>query len=345
MPTNSDESYFPAEWHLQSAVHLVWPNLNSDWKDNYLEVTQCYLDISKAILGSQKLLITFPKEFTVDSVFTADEQAQMVIIFADYNDTWVRDFGGISVFRNGFKQVFDFKFNGWGNKFESGLDNQQTLEMFEKNLFNDDVKYNDQLDFVLEGGALDSNGNGLLLTTKSCLLNSNRNAEVNQIDVEQKLKNILSVKEILWLGKGRIEGDDTDGHIDTLVRFTSEKSIVYVQCVDKKDIHYNELHLMEEELTSICTEHNLKMVALPMPDEVFHPKTKESLPATYANFLITNTTVLMPSYDCPQDDLAKVILQSCFTDRKIISINSLPLIQQGGSLHCAAMHYPEAFVK
>jgi agmatine deiminase len=345
MLTNSDESYFPAEWHLQSAVQLVWPSINSDWKDNYKEVTQCYLDISKAILGSQNLLITFPMEFNVNTVFSAEEQNQMVIIYAEYNDTWVRDFGGISVFNKSFKRVLDFKFNGWGNKFESGLDNQQTSKMFEKKLFSDNVQYNDQLDFVLEGGAVDSNGKGLLLTTKSCLLNTTRNGQVNKIDIEKKLKKLLNVGQILWLSNGQLMGDDTDGHIDTLVRFTSENSLLYVQCLDKKDMHYNELRLMEEELTSLCEEHNLKMVPLPMPGAVFHLETKERLPATYANFLILNTMVLVPSYGCPQDGQARTILQSCFTDRKIISVNSLPLIQQGGSLHCASMQYPEGFVK
>jgi agmatine deiminase len=345
MNHSNNLSYFPAEWHKQSAVHLVWPSENSDWKNNYKEVVDCYVSIVKAILGRQKLLIVFPVDFIVDELFTVDDQSKMNISFAFYNDTWVRDYGGLSVIIKDKSYLLDFKFNGWGNKFSWDLDNKQTKRLVEKGVFADDLNYQNQLDFVLEGGSIDSNGSGLLFTTESCLLNPNRNGQRTKKELEGLLKEKLAIKQVLWLKHGNIIGDDTDGHVDTLVRFVNESTIVYVKCSDSKDEHFESLSLMEQELKRICEEQLLTMIPLPMPQAVFDTSANNRLPATYANFLITNTAVLLPCYGCPQDSLAINILETCFPNREIISINCLGLIKQGGSLHCATMQYPEGFVK
>lgn len=337
-------SYFPAEWHLQSAVHLVWPSESSDWKGNYEQVIICYLSIVKAVLGRQKLVLVFPENYPVADYFSDKEQSQMTIFFEQYNDTWVRDYGGISVFKEGRMSLLDFKFNAWGEKFDWRLDNEQTRSLFGKGLFSKNVIYSNQLDFVLEGGAIESNGKGLLMTTKSCLLNPNRNPGLNQKAIDQKLRKVLNVNEVLWLEHGFIIGDDTDGHVDTLVRFVKEDSLVYVKSEKEADPNYHELALMEKELEVLCQKHGLMMTPLPVPDAVYHPVTREKLPATYANFLILNEVILLPVYNCPQDKMAVEILKTCFTDRKIISINCIALIQQGGSLHCATMQYPSSFV-
>jgi agmatine deiminase len=344
MSYNKNQSFFPAEWYPQSAVHFVWPCENSDWKANYKQVVSCYVAIVKAVLGRQKLLMTFPEHHDLDKLFTAEEQSKMDITHASYNDTWVRDYGGIAVFDQGNLHLLDFKFNAWGNKFDWKLDNEQTRELFNNGSFRDTVNYQSHLDFVLEGGAVESNGNGLLLTTESCLLNPNRNGELNKMELEKKIKRVLQVKKILWLKHGKIEGDDTDGHVDTLVRFVNESTLVYVKCSDIEDSDFHELNLMEKELEVICAQNELSMVSLPVPQVVVHPNTSKRLPATYANFLIINNAVLLPSYACPQDELAIKTLQTCFPDREIISINCLALIAQGGSLHCASMQYPIGFI-
>ena len=345
MSLSAKLAYFPPEWHPQSAVHLVWPSSDSDWQDDDESVTQCYLNLVDALIGRQTLLLIFPYNFDVDALFSQDQQASMMIVYGNYNDTWVRDYGGLSVFKYGEMHLLDFKFNGWGGKFKWELDNKQTAFLFQQSVFEDQVIRQDKLDFVLEGGSIETNGEGLLLVTESCLLNPNRNPALSHIEIEKELKETFSVKEVLWLKQGKMMGDDTDGHVDTLVRFVSKDTLVYVKCTDPQDVHHQMLLTMEKELWAMAEEHHLKLVALPMPKAVFCESTKERLPATYANFLIVNGAVLMPSYDDEADAEAQQVLQGCFSDREIVSIDCRALIRQGGSLHCATMQYPLGFVK
>ena len=345
MSTTTNQSYFPAEWHPQSAIHLVWPSEDSDWSVNYKEVVLCYVAMIKALLGRQKVLLVFPVGFNVNEYFSQKEQTKMVITYSSYNDTWVRDYGGISMINNGKFRLVDFKFNAWGNKFDWELDNKQTEVLFNKKVFAEEVSYQNNLSFVLEGGSIDSNGKGLLLTSESCFLNPNRNGVVTKSEVEEVLQTTLAATKVLWLKHGKILGDDTDGHIDTLARFVDENTIVYVKCTDEEDEHFQELDLMEKELEMICAENELMMISLPMPQSPFLSNAIKKLPATYANFLIINGAVLVPNYECPQDKIANDILQNCFPDREIVSVNCLALIAQGGSLHCATMQYPAGFVK
>jgi agmatine/peptidylarginine deiminase len=261
------------------------------------------------------------------------------------NDTWARDHSGLSVFGgNGEKYVLDFTFNGWGLKFAANYDNQITRGLFANHIFRQDAKYINCKDFVFEGGSIESDGKGTLLTTSECLLSPNRNSFLSKNEIEQKLLNVFGAKRVLWLDHGYLAGDDTDSHIDTLARFCDEQTIAYVKCEDKEDEHYSALLKMEEQLKSFTgiDGNPYRLIPLPMADKVFDGEQR--LPATYANFLIINGAVLLPFYDSPKDDIAQKLLAEVFPSRKIIGVNCLPIIKQHGSLHCITMQYPEGFI-
>ena len=195
----------------------------------------------------------------------------------------------------------------------------------------------EDIDFLLEGGAVESNGRDTILTTSACMLNKNRNAELNAGQVTQRLNAYFGATKILYLNHGYLAGDDTDSHIDTLARFIEERSIMYVKCDDESDEHFSELRLMEEELQNMAKEYNYKLISLPMTDAVYYEK--ERLPATYANFLFVNGAVLVPTYGVKQDRLALDIFRNTFSDREIVDVDCSVLVRQHGSLHCVTMNF------
>lgn len=335
----------PAEWHRQSAVMITWPHANSDWAAILDEVTDCYISLSKEITKRQKLIIVCENKNEVLQHFSDDEKNNITTKQIDSNDTWARDHGPISLFIDNQPAIFDFGFNGWGLKFASNLDNQITTELFDKQLFNENVLYRNKQNFILEGGAIESDGEGTLLTTSQCLLAPNRNQPMTQNEIEDYLIKTFGLKRVLWLNHGYLAGDDTDSHIDTLARLCDTETIAYVACNDKNDEHYEELKKMEEELISFKTIKGkpYKLVPLPMADEVIYEGLR--LPATYANFLIMNDAVLMPEYGTDKDDIAKKQLQIAFPKHEVIGVNCTPLIKQHGSLHCITMQIPEGFIK
>lgn len=335
----------PAEWHRQSAVMITWPHANSDWADILDEVTDCYISLSKEITKRQKLIIVCENKNEVLQHFSDDEKNNITTKQIDSNDTWARDHGPISLFIDNQPAIFDFGFNGWGLKFASNLDNQITTELFDKQLFNENVLYRNKQNFILEGGAIESDGEGTLLTTSQCLLAPNRNQPMTQNEIEDYLIKTFGLKRVLWLNHGYLAGDDTDSHIDTLARLCDTETIAYVACNDKNDEHYEELKKMEEELISFKTIKGkpYKLVPLPMADKVIYEGLR--LPATYANFLIMNDAVLMPEYGTDKDDIAKKQLQIAFPKHEVIGVNCTPLIKQHGSLHCITMQIPEGFIK
>lgn len=335
---------FPAEWYPQSGIQITWPHSETDWVDILDEVTSCYISFSKEILKREKLLIVCANEDDVLNHFTSDEKKNIITIQVSSNDTWARDHGPISVFKNGISAIIDFGFNGWGLKFAANLDNQITKKLYSQEVYNSNVKYINRIDFILEGGAIESDGEGTLLTTSQCLLAPNRNQPMIQNEIEEYLINTLGVERILWLNHGYLAGDDTDSHIDTLARFCSRDTIAYVSCDDKDDEHYDELKKMEDELKSFTTINNepYNLIPLPMADMVINDGYR--LPATYANFLIINGAVLMPTYSSPKDEIAKQQLQKAFPNHEIIGIDCQSLIKQHGSLHCVTMQLPEGFI-
>ncbi|MDR0429323.1 MAG: agmatine deiminase family protein [Tannerellaceae bacterium] len=335
---------FPAEWCLQSAIQLTWPHENTDWSPILDEVVSCFVSIAREVVKREKLVVVCRDEEDVRSQLGDVDYSRITFCEMETNDTWARDHGGISVIEEGIPTVYDFVFNGWGMKFPANYDNLITRKLFQAGVFADDVLPLNMQPFVLEGGSIETDGKGTLLTTVECLASVNRNEYLDKEQLEYHLKEIFGLKRILWIENGYLAGDDTDSHIDTLARFCSEDTIAYVQCTDESDEHYTELQAMEKELKAFTQENGkpYRLIPLPMADKI--EWEGEQLPATYANFLIINGAVLLPCYNSPKDGIAKVALQEAFPDREIIGINCLPLIKQHGSLHCITMQYPEGFI-
>lgn len=335
--------YFPAEWHKQTAVQLTWPHKETDWADMMDEVLPCFVEIAKSVLRFQHLVIVCKNKEEVLDVLGRDHE-NLIIKELPSDDTWARDHGGISVFVNEQPVLLDFQFNGWGEKFDAGNDNQITSLLYKKGLFAENVIYQDMTSFVLEGGSIESDGKGTLLTTSQCLLAEHRNQPMNRKEIEDFLIRSLGMKKVLWLENGYLAGDDTDGHIDMLARFCDEKTIAYVKAPDYDDEHREALELMEKELKEFTDVEGNKynLMPLPMADPVYHEG--ERLPASYANFLIINGAVLIPVYGTAKDKTAIEQFAKIFPDRELIPVNCLPLIKQHGSLHCLTMQYPEGFI-
>ena len=333
---------FPAEWYPQSGIQLTWPHEETDWAYMLDEVTTCYIELAREIARRERLLIVTPHPKQVKQLLQGVVDLEAVT-FAQCptNDTWARDHGGITLFCDGTPAIYDFKFNGWGLKFAANYDNLITSTLCRQGRFN--ARYENRLNFVVEGGALESDGAGTLLTTSECLLSPNRNGEWSQTRIEEYLKETFGLQRVLWLDHGYLAGDDTDSHIDTLARFAPGNTIVYVQCTDPTDKHYEALRRMEEQLRTFTTLEGTpyRLLPLPMADAVYD-ENGERLPATYANFLIMNDAVLYPTYCQPANDRAAAqVLQQAFPDREIVGIDCSPLIRQHGSLHCVTMQYPQ----
>ena len=335
---------FPAEWHPQSAVQLTWPHEQTDWAPILDEVSDCFVAIAREILKREKLLIVCVDEAEVRRRLGSVDYDNIIFCEMQTNDTWARDHGGITVLCDNKPMVYDFVFNGWGMKFAANHDNLITRTLVQAGVFGKDVRIVNMQPFVLEGGSLETDGQGTLLTTVECLASANRNEYLNKEQLEYHLKDYFGLKRILWLESGYLAGDDTDSHIDTLARFCDAQTIAYVQCTDEADEHYEELQAMEEELKAFRTADGkpYQLVPLPMADEVVWEG--ERLPATYANFLIINGAVLLPFYNSDKDETARKALQEAFPDREVVGIDCRALIKQHGSLHCVTMQYPELVV-
>ena len=335
---------FPAEWYPQSAVLVTWPHVNTDWVDDLEEVTTCFVALSKEILKREKLLVVCSDAGEVKSHFSQDERKNLICAEMESNDTWARDHGAISLFIDGRPVISDFGFNGWGLKFASNHDNLITGKLFERRAFRPEVVYRNNLNFILEGGSIESDGKRTILTTAECLMAPNRNQLMTQDEIGDYLKQCLGAERVLWLFHGYLAGDDTDSHIDTLARFCDEHTIAYVKCNDPDDEHYETLKVMEKELESFVAYDGrpYRLIDLPMANAAYCDE--ERLPATYANFLIVNEAVLVPFYGTDKDQIAKKQLQKAFPDREIIGVDCRPLIRQHGSLHCVTMQFPIGFV-
>ncbi|CAK7034358.1 MAG: Agmatine deiminase [Parabacteroides sp.] len=334
----------PAEWYPQSAIQLTWPHEDTDWAPILDEVIPCFVSIAKEVIKREKLLIVCVDEQAVREQLGEVDYSRVLFREMETNDTWARDHGGISVFDEGVPCVYDFVFNGWGMKFAANYDNLITRNLFAQSTFSGSVLPVNMQPFVLEGGSIESDGKGTLLTTVECLASVNRNEYLQKEELENYLKEVFGFERILWLENGYLAGDDTDSHVDTLARFCSEDTIAYVQCTEPEDEHFDELQAMEQELQAFTQANGApyRLIALPMADKV--EWEGERLPATYANFLIMNGAVLLPFYQSPKDAVAKAALQEAFPDREIVGIDCLPLIKQHGSLHCVTMQYPEGFI-
>lgn len=345
-----------AEWEQQSAVLIALPHEDTDWQPFIDEITMTYVEIAKAIATRERLIVVVPpsdnlkesqsrriNNFKRTLAKQLDSESFSRIVWHEYktNDTWARDFGFITIEENDELRLLDFKFNAWGEKFDYQLDNKVN-----RNIFDNDIvmgKYEDHLDFVLEGGSIESDGKGTVFTTTPCLLAPHRNQPMIQTDIERELKLRLGAERIQWVNHGSLNGDDTDGHIDTLVRIAPDDTLLYVKpnandgSSDNAD-QDEQLRLMEADLMALRTAegNSYRLLPLPMPRSIY--KDGEQLPATYANYLVVNGAVLCPTYAQPElDKRAMGIISEAFPDREIIGIDCRTVIKQHGSLHCCTM--------
>ena len=319
-----------AEFEKQSFTQIIFPHKYTDWSEYLEDAEETFINIINAISKYQKCFIICADITYVKSRFSDHHN----LFFAEYetNDTWARDCSAICVEEDSDVSLLDFTFNAWGNKFASGKDNAMSDAL--QNIYLKDLK---KIDFVLEGGAVESNGVDTILTTSACMLNKNRNPDLDAITVTKKLNETFGATKILYLNHGYLAGDDTDSHIDTLARFIDEKTIMYIKCEDKEDEHYQELQLMEKELLQIAKEQNFEIIPLPMTKAIYFEE--ERLPATYANFLFVNGAVLVPVYGVKEDAIALEIFENTFVNKDIVPIDCSTLIKQHGSLHCVTMNF------
>ncbi|PAF53919.1 agmatine deiminase [Helicobacter sp. 13S00482-2] len=324
-----------AEWEKQSAVILAFPHKNSDWEDCISEARDNFLSIIREITRFQKVILCVDIDDDEGmEILQKSNLNHIEFVKIPTNDTWARDFGPISVVENGKVELLNFGFNGWGLKFPANKDNQINQKLFEMGVLNTSPK---NMPIILEGGSIDTDGAGRLLTNTQCLLEANRNPHLSKEEIELFLKRSLGVDEILWLHSGYLAGDDTDSHIDTLARFINPTTIVYMQCEDKSDEHYVELKKMEEELMDLRTKDDqpYTLIPLPLPDPIFWDK--ERLPASYVNFLFINGAVLVPTYRDKRDEEVLKTFEKICPSLEVIGIDCSTLIRQHGSLHCVTM--------
>ncbi len=335
---------FEAEWATQSAIMLAWPHVETDWSDMLDEVRSCFIDIITNISNYQDVILLMQNEDEIKNLPVKFNQNVHCLIVPT-NDTWARDFGPLFIEKNGTPCLLDFKFNGWGLKFGANRDNLINNSLFKSGIFSQNVEYCNRLNIVLEGGSIESDGSGILMTTSECLLSPNRNGAWDKPEIEKFLIETFGLKKVLWLNNGYLAGDDTDSHIDTLARFCNKETIAYVQCLNQSDEHFESLKRMEGELKNFRTSDNnpYKLIPLPMAEPVYFDGKR--LPATYANFLIINGAVLVPTYNSSIDAEALQQVTKAFPSRKIIGIDCSSLIKQHGSLHCVTMQLPKGVLK
>ena len=338
---------FPAEWEPQSAVLIAWPHDGTDWAQRLVDVEETYIALVAAITAFQKAVICIAEDdlqIYVEARLRSArvEMNRVRFVTVEYDDTWLRDSGPVTL-RSGGSPAFrllDFRFTGWGGKFVASRDDRLIEALTAQNVFSDAQRH--EIDFALEGGAIETDGAGTLLTTWRCL--HERHPEAPRELLTTKLSGWLAQNRVLWLDHGYLEGDDTDAHIDTLARFAAEDTIVYQACDDVADTHYPELQAMAAELAALRTRDDVpyRLFALPWPKPVFDDGRR--LAASYANFLVINGAVLIPSYGDIADARAQEVMAEAFPGRAIVPVPCRPLIWQNGSLHCLTMQLPEGLI-
>lgn len=328
----------PAEWEPQSGIQLTWPHAKTDWAYCLEDIIRTFIELVNAIARYELVLIVAPRPEEVTPYFS---NPRIRVVACSSNDTWARDHGALTLVDNkGEVSLLNFHFNGWGKKFPASFDNAITSTLHEKGYLLGTLK--DHNDFVLEGGAIESDGQGTILTTSQCLLAPNRNQPLTRKQIEEELKRRLYAKHVVWFDHGNLEGDDTDGHIDTIVRMAPNNTLLYMGCDDTNDSQYEDLKALETQLTTVLNAEGepFKLVKLPSPSAIFD-ENGERLPATYANFLIVNGAVIVPTYAQPEKDTrAQEVIRQVFPDREIIPLDARTIIRQHGSIHCLTMQYP-----
>jgi len=338
----SHRQTLPPEWAPQAAVMLTWPRQDGDFARHFAAVERNFIAIAVAIGRFQNLHVNVAEgadALQARLIAAGVPRERLIVHEVPNDDVWARDHGPITVVRDGRLVHLDFSFNGWGYKFSAEGDNALARKLDQYGAWSAPV---DTIDFVLEGGALEVDGHGTLLTTERCLLAPTRNPHLSKVQIEDLLKAQLGLDRVLWLSHGDLIGDDTDGHIDTIARYCDPSTIVYQGCDDRSDAHFDDLAAMADELRALRDWQGqpYRLVALPLPTAIHDPDDGRRLPAGYANFLILNGAVLVPVYGQPLDAVALDLIRPVFPDREVIGIDCNALIQQYGGLHCVTMQIP-----
>ena len=337
---------FPAEWEPQAGILIAWPNADTDWAERLDEVEETYIALVGAITRFQPVLVCVADddlETYAEMRLRSNRIDMDRVRFATvpYDDTWLRDSGPITLRDGDGFRLLDFRFTGWGGKFGANDDNRLIERLVDRKYFLSNARH--EIDFSLEGGAIETNGHGTLLTTWQCL--HERHPDASRAELTEKLAGWLHQDRVLWLDHGALEGDDTDAHIDTLARFAAPDAIVFQACDDPSDSHYAELQAMADEIAVLRTRDGEPYRLFPLPwarpiVDIGPQGEARRLAASYANFLIINGAVLMPAYGDPADVGAAAVLARAFPGREIVPVPCRPLIWQNGSLHCLTMQLP-----
>jgi agmatine deiminase len=336
--------YFPAEFARHQATWLSWPHKEASWPGKLDRIYPVYAQFVKRVAEGETVCINVADRGMRETAIRAlgregADANNIVFYFNPTNDAWCRDHGPAFLINpdGEFRKIIvDWGYNAWGNKYPPyDLDDAIPTRIAEQ--LNVPVVHPG---IIMEGGSVDFNGRGTVLTTTSCLLNPNRNPNLTRDEIEGYLRRFYGVDNVLWLGDG-IAGDDTDGHIDDITRFVSEDTVVTVVEQDRQDENFRPLQENLKVLQNLRLENGkyLNIVELPMPSPVFYEGTR--LPASYANFYISNKYVIVPTYRDKNDDTALSLLQGCFRDRKVIGIDSTDIIWGLGSFHCLSQQEPQ----
>ena len=334
----------PAEWEPQAGVLLTWPHPHGMWSQDLDQVHDAFVGIARAIARFQPLVIGCHDVASCERIERDLEAAgvdlsRVCLALCPSDDIWVRDHGPITVYQGNQPRLLDFGFNGWGGKYAHALDDAVPRRLRASGCFG--AAELERIEFILEGGSIESDGEGTILTTRRCLTTDTRNAGMSCEQIEAQLRARLGAERVLWIERGELDGDDTDGHIDMLVRFCDARTLAYTRCDDPSDSHFAELAAMEAEVKALRSRDGepYRLIPLPWPRPAF-ARDGHRLPLSYANFLILNGAVLVPQYGDPADALALEALRPAFPDRELAGVYALPLIQQHGSVHCASMQLP-----
>lgn len=331
----------PAEWEKQTALLLTWPHQFGLWGEMLPETERVFVQIAELTSHYQPVIVSCYSAEHQQHILsllknTTADTSQISYYIIPSNDSWVRDHGPISIQVNGHFELAKFGFNAWGEKYRYDLDNTIVPRLAGQQAFNNKPLHT--YDWILEGGSLETDGAGTLLTTESCLLNPNRNPTLSRTQIEKRLAQDLGITRVLWLKNSQLTGDDTDGHIDMLARFCDPNTICYTT-THTDSIDAPSLMAMATELRALRTSTGQPYNLIPLPPiKAKFSASGEQMPASYANFLVINDAVLVPIYDDENDAAALACLQACFPTRTIHGINSLALIYMHGSIHCSTMN-------
>ncbi|MCH5227224.1 MAG: agmatine deiminase family protein [Muribaculaceae bacterium] len=334
---------FLEEWVPADGILMALPHEETDWNYILPEALQQYKRLVETMVANGcHIVLLCRKVKEAEKLFDKKALKDITFLEAEYNDTWTRDYGPITILKHGDLRALDFGFNGWGLKFAADKDNLVNLQLNDKAVYTKGI-YRNERDFILEGGSIDTDGKGTVLTTTRCLCSPNRNGGLTKNEADKQLRKRIGAQHVLFLDYGALMGDDTDSHIDTLARMAPENTILFTGCRNMDDPQFEELLKMRAQLTMFRNAEGeaFNLVELPLPDAIYDEE-KHRLPATYANYLVTDSVIFMPTYNQPHnDELAMQTMKIAFPEHKVVGIECLTLIKQHGSLHCATMQLPK----